>query len=104
MEIDKLVSDYVSAAIAHGDAIEQRDYETANGQHDLLYEAYFALEKAGRINVTLSEFMTHQNPHVRGWIATHMLKFDAPETTRVLRKLSAEGGNVGFSARIVLRE
>lgn len=104
MKIGKLVNRYVSAAIAHGDAIERGDYESANEQHDLLYEAYHALEDADKVSEALSAHLNHENPFVRGWVATHMLKFDSERAVEVLRRLSAAGGLAGFDARIVLQE
>jgi predicted ArsR family transcriptional regulator len=104
MDIKDILSRYVNAAIAHGEAIENGNHKVANKQHDVIMRLLHKLDEAGKRGEALSSILDHRDPHVRGWAATHLLNVDSAKAIRALEALVNEGGLAGFNAEMTLAE
>lgn len=103
--VNELANEYVSAAIAHGNASTSGDYREANLQHDIVQDVYRELRSRGKSaqNVLLG-LLDHPNEAVRGWAAFHALEFAPEKGEPVLEALSRSLGISGFNAEMTLKE
>jgi hypothetical protein len=103
--VNQLAQEYVSAAIAHGNASTAGDHSEANRQHDTIQDVYRELRSRGKSaqNVLLG-LLEHPNEAVRGWAAFHALEFAPNEAEPVLEVLSESPGISGFNAEMTLKE
>ncbi len=95
---DKVLQDYIGAAIAHGEATKEGDYKTANKQYGNLVKIYKKLEKDHLFADSIFEMLfRHENASVRIWAAAHALKLNirTDEAENVLKKAS-EDHNIGI--------
>jgi len=94
--------EYVQSAAEHGAATDRGDHEGANAAHAGLMRALTELRSAadhGRF--MLNGLLTHDDPSVRCWAATHLLPLDEHAATHALEILVSESR---FDASLVLRE
>jgi hypothetical protein len=92
----------VRSAAEHGAATDRGDHEGANAAHDRLMRALTQLRGApDRGRFALTGLLSHEDPSVRCWAATHLLPVDEHTATHALEILVSESR---FDASIVLRE
>lgn len=103
-DVAVLVGKYVKAAQAHARE-KLKDARAANLEHDRVVQAFHQLEALGEEGWSaMRGLASHEDPEVRTWAATHLLRVDPEMACRVLEDLSTEPGFVGFEAGIVLTE
>ena len=102
MDIHNIVTRYVAAAIAHGEATLD-DYRTANEQYSKKRKALHELEDLGRRDLLL-DLLEHDNAFVRCSAAADTLRIDEQRATSALKDLTKERGIVGFNAKMILQE
>lgn len=104
MNVGDSVRRYIDAAIAHGEAMENGDSVTANIQYDIVVAVFDELEAAGETKAALVGLLDHANPHVMGWAAMHLLRYEPERASEVLRTIARIGGAMGIDAKMVLDE
>lgn len=87
---DALVTAYVDAAVTNGSAIDGGDYRMANRQYDVGVEISAEFRRRGSLaEQRLLELLAHENPWVRYWAATDVLRFAHSVAEPVLEGLAA---------------
>lgn len=105
MNIQELISRYVKAARAHGEATESGDHERANREHDKLTTAINELTACGGTDDMAFVALLHDSdPHVRCWVASHLLRSKTGPALQTLREVADSGGVAGFNAKMVVQE
>lgn len=104
--LGELVVMYTEAARVHATATESGDYKKANRAADLLAAIYAELRRRGqKSQMALLPLLSHDDPGVRGWAASHALEFSASDGQRVLEDLIATNkGFLGLDAKTTLEE
>ena len=103
-ELQKLVSMYQSAAMAHGLATEAGDHATANRSYDTIAFVCRELRRRGRdAQLELLGLLNERDPYVRMWAATHALEFAPEAGVNILKELTTSEGIVGFDAQMTLK-
>lgn len=102
--IDELKNIFIKAAVIHGEATETGNHKVANKQYDIIVNVYKELQKNEGGTRELQQLMYYKNPSVQSWAASYCLQFYPDEAKKVLQNVQENGGLVGFSAKITLRE
>lgn len=87
-ESDRLVADYVAAAVQHRRATREGNSNLANRSYDVLADIYRVLRERGECE-RLLPLLTDADPAVRGWAASHALEFAPGRAVPVLTELAA---------------
>jgi hypothetical protein len=100
-----ILQGYVRGAIEHGLANDAGDAERMNVAFEQIVSNLRQLDSmSGGIRDALVPLLAHQNDHVRGWAAAHLLRSHSTQAELILEELVQRGGSAGFDARITLRE
>ena len=103
--VQQILDRYVAGAVMHGEGTDAGDADRTNAGHDQVIAALRALRALGESgHDVLSELMSHSNPSVRCWAATHSLPIDEARATEVLQDLAGTSGPCSLDAEIVLEE
>jgi hypothetical protein len=87
-EISSLLDDYVKAAIAHGQATRNGEYQTANRAYETIAGIYRELRSRGlEAQGNLLVLLNHEDVAVRSWAASHALEFAPDKGCPVLEAL-----------------
>jgi hypothetical protein len=105
-DLDEIVSRYIEAAAAHGEATERGDSEAANKSADQVASAYKILREHGqKAQHKLLPLLNDPNMGVRLWAGSHALDFAPAEGERVLLSLQNQQSSLlGFSASMTLAQ
>ncbi|MBZ4400967.1 DUF2019 domain-containing protein [Myxococcus sp. MISCRS1] len=97
---------YAEAAAAHGAGSESGDYRATNAQFRRIDAAWRELRARGAEGTgVLASLMVSENPHVRGWAASHVLEAMPEAAEAVLGELAnGPPGVARFNAEMVLKE
>ena len=99
---DAAYREYVRSAAEHGATTDRGDREGADAAYRDLMRALAELRGApDRGRFILTGLLSHADPSVRCWAATHLLPLDEHTATQALETLVSEHR---FDASIVLRE
>jgi hypothetical protein len=104
-KLNELLSEYISYAEQHGEAIAEGNYKIANKSHDKLLKTLMAIRqyKTEGCNALL-KLTDHEKDAVRGWAAIHSLKYDTEKSEKVLEEITKKKGIISFSAEMALKE
>lgn len=103
-QLTDLVKLYAEAAAAHGRATESGDHVQANKQHDVVASIYRELRRRGSDSqAALLSLLSHPDPGVRCWVASHALEYAPKLAEPVLSELSRGSPSfVRFGAELTL--
>ena len=96
---------YVAAAQGHGEGTESGNFRLANRCYRHKVKALHELDsvsESGR--ATLLDLVGHDNPYVRLWAATDLLRTHTDSAISVLERLAQSPGIAGGEARATLEE
>lgn len=100
--VQELIRRYYAGAATNTDCNSTPD--EANRAHDEMHDAYRLLRTTSEGREAISALMDDGNPGVRLWAAAHSLFWKPDRARAVLKRLAAEGGLLGFTAEMTLRE
>ena len=105
MDSHQILKTYIEAASAHGAATKEGNPNVANRNYDKIIAALRLLRSTDEHWAeVLESALTHEDRHVRGWAATHLLEAKPDLAVKVLEELVEQRGIAGFDAMMVLRE
>jgi HEAT repeats len=107
--VNRLLQDYIDAAILHGEASARGNYKVANKQYTNLTRIYKRFEKDKiTANNLLGELLQHENTSVRIWAAAHALglKIETEKAVKTLEEASRDNsvGILRLNAEMTLKE
>ena len=103
--IARLLDEYVTSAIAHGQATLSGANREGGRHADNIARLYSAIRSLGTVaRQSLLALLEHNDHSVRVWAAAHSLEY-APEMAKpVLEVEASRPGMIGFSAKMTLEE
>ena len=104
--VDDLKNLYVNAAMSHAVNVADGNYKEANKQYDLLASVFREIRLRGKeAEDMLLGLLRHNEDAVKGWAASHALRFAPNDAEAVLVKLSESGKMPwSFDAEMTLKE
>jgi hypothetical protein len=104
-DVSYLIENYVSAALAHGEATKSGDYSAANRAYENIAAIYRELRSRGiSAQNSLLPLLNHMDIAVRCWAASHALEFAPDQGIITLEALSKSQGIWRLKAATILKE
>ncbi len=105
-DIEALVAEYASAALAHRNASREGKHKNANRAHERLSAVVRELRARGsEAQSVLLRLLDDERIQVRGWAAAHALDCAPERASRVLEEIASGPSSLeAFSASMVLKQ
>ena len=104
-ELERIIEEYKSYAVNHGEATLEGDSTVANQNYDKLKTVLKQIKEFGDDGgLALLSLLEDNNQSIRCWAATDSLRFNESKAKKALKKLSKEDGIIAFDAKMVLKE
>jgi hypothetical protein len=105
-QLTSFIKEYIEQAIINQTASWKGDHKKANRAHTRLTRVYHKLRALGREGRdSLVQLLSHNNPAVVAWAATHVLSFAPELAVPVLERLEITGdGAIKLSAKWILKQ
>jgi len=105
VSLQEVLSEYVTAAQAHGAGTTEGNSTITNRAYDRIVKSFTALLAYGKEGrQAILSLCDHGNASVRCWAAAHSLRYDPEKAEETLRELSESQGLLAFDAETTLKE
>jgi hypothetical protein len=102
-KLERLLSRFSAAAVAHHEALEAMDEERANTHARMIAGLYDALRSGGESgSAALLALLDSDSPVVAGMAAVYSMNVNPGLCLAVLRRVATEPGLLGFRASVVV--
>lgn len=102
-KLERLLSRFAAAAMAHHAALEAMDEERANTHARMIAALHGALLREGQSGIAgLLALLESDAPVVAGMAAVHAIHLDPEQCLATLRRVAKEPGLLGFRASVAM--
>lgn len=101
---NKIVEEYIEAAISYGIYIEAGNSKKANVNADKMHEIRMKAKKAENYERYFFPLLNHENDYVKLYTAYFLLQSFPENSSVIIEKLSKKKGLLGFEAKMTLEE